>query len=371
MKSVPPKTILISSIRLIGDVILTTPLISLFREAYPGAAIDVLVADGTGGFLRKDPRVRNVLTAPSKQIKAGQTGDNGFGLLRSIFRRYDLAVTLNASDRGALAVVCAGRRERIGFYEESGFLKNFWKKLLLSKALFYDTSGHVVLHCRQVAESLGITAKRLEVAVYWDDQDRAVVADRLAGREPGSPYVVIHPFARWEYKYWDLDSFVRLSDRLAEEHALVPVWTASPDPRELELLQTYSARCAVPPLCVPGSLTLNQMACLISGAALYVGLDTAVTHIAASTGVPMVALYGPTPAYRWFPWNNSAPAGQLQGIPRGRLRNGSIVVLQESCAHPDCIRPRCQDPCMMRIGMEEVCREAAALLKGEGGGRDV
>ena len=64
------KTILICSIRLIGDVILTTPLIGMLKNAFPDAAIDMLVASGTGSFLEQDPRIRTVLTVNSKQVQA-------------------------------------------------------------------------------------------------------------------------------------------------------------------------------------------------------------------------------------------------------------------------------------------------------------
>lgn len=366
MSNKPPASILISSIRLIGDVILTTPLISLLHKAFPDAAIDLLVADGTGDFLRKDPRVRNVLTAQSKQVAPGSKNRSSLGLLYSIFRRYDLAITMNASDRGALAVACAGRLHRIGFYENSGFLKNFWKKLLLSKVLYYDTSSHVVQHCRQIAESLGLQVNRLEVSIYWDDKDRDAVENKLQSLPPSAPYVVMHPFARWEYKYWDMDSFAQLNDRIAAAYNVVPVWTSSPDPKECELLENCAEKCHVPPLLLPGSLTLNQMACLISGAELYIGLDTAITHIAASTDVPVVALYGPTPHYRWFPWNNSGALDQLQNMPRGDQRNGSIIMIQETCESTDCIRPDCSNPCMARIKMQDVYAAAAILLEEKG-----
>src|SRR4029079_930044 len=55
-----------------------------------------------------------------------------------------------------------------------------------------------------------------------------------------------------------------------------------------------------------GELTLGGVAYVISGAAVYVGPDTAVTHAAAALGVPTVALFGPTNPVKWGPW----PAAQ-------------------------------------------------------------
>jgi heptosyltransferase-3 len=159
-----------------------------------------------------------------------------------------------------------------------------------------------------------------------------------------------------------MDAVVRLSDMIASQHELIPVWTSSPDPTECAGLHKYSAKCTIKPKVIPGDFSLNQMACLMEGAALYIGLDTAVTHIAASTGVPLVALYGPTETHRWFPWNNSGTLDQLQKCPRGRHRNGNTILIQNECRHPHCIRPECTNRCMQRISVEDVFTAAETLL---------
>ena len=83
-----PNTILIVNIRLIGDVILTTPLIGLLKDAYPEAAIDLLVNRGTGEFLEKDPRVRKVIYSNNREISAARKRNR---YLMDIFCRYDMA----------------------------------------------------------------------------------------------------------------------------------------------------------------------------------------------------------------------------------------------------------------------------------------
>jgi len=361
-----PETILICSIRVIGDVILTTPLVGILSEAYPHAAIDLMVAAGTGPFLRQDPRVRNIIEVSSKNVGGNRSLREDIGVLGRIFKRYDLAINMNASDRGNLAVVCAGRNVRVGFYENRGVVKDGWKKLLLSHPLPYDTAGHTAHLCKLVAEALGLEVSRLEVKLYWNDDDSRVVSSRLATLPKGSGYFVIHPFARWEYKFWPMESFVRLSDEIARKYGLIPVWTAAPAPRECELLEQYASQCRYPPIRIPGEFSLNQMACLVAGSQLYLGLDTAVSHIAASTGVPMIALYGPTALNRWFPWNNSAAADQFYDCPRGTFRNGHIVVIQQECDHPGCVHERCASPCIPRISQEEVFAQAAQLLAESG-----
>lgn len=359
----PPETILIACIRLIGDVILMTPLIGILKDAFPEAAIDILVGRGTGEFLEKDPRVRRVLYSEK----------GGKGYLRDIFLGYDLAINMNASDRGNWAVLLAGRRQRVGFYLGRSFWKDFWKKYLFTHPLEFEEDIPVARFCESVARALGISMPRLTVKVFWDAADESRVVDLLRSRNCEGPFFVVHPFARWVYKYWRFDRFAAVSDAIAGHYGLQPVWTSSPAPEEKTLLADTARLCRNMPVLLGGELTLNQMTCLLSRAAFYLGLDTAVTHLAASTGVPMVALYGPTFTSRWFPWQNGGDPGQSCPETRGILRRGNIVVVQKDLDCVPCGKAGCDDsgeyesPCLAEIGIDEVLTAADLLLRTEGG----
>jgi heptosyltransferase-3 len=358
-------SILIVNIRLIGDVVLTTPLIDVLKAAYPEGRIDFLVNRGTGEFLLKDPRVGCVHYS-EKWISGDGEAHNGY--LAKIFRKYDIAICMNASDRGAIAAVAAARDKRIGFFEPHKKLGAWWRRILYSHPVLYQEDDHVVMRCAKVLEAIGLESGRLPVKIYWDEHDAGGIRSLLDAGGVHGCYFVVHPFARWRYKYWDIHHFAELSDMVAARYDCVPVWTSSPDKEEIELLKSAAACCSVPPLLIPGTCTLNQMACLIQGATLFLGLDTAISHIAASTGVPMLALYGPTEMWRWHPWNNDVPPGcYVQPTGRGTFRSGRIVALQAACGHFPCIRPNCyaqgiENPCMMAITPQDAFAEIAALL---------
>ncbi|MCM0082803.1 glycosyltransferase family 9 protein [Geomonas sp. Red32] len=359
MMTPAPKSILIVNIRLIGDVILTTPLIGLLHEAYPEAAIDLLVDRGTGEYLERDPRVRKVLYR--------EKGKRGGGYLGTIFRSYDLAINLNASDRGNLAVLLAGKRMRVGFYDGNAPGKDFWKKLLLERALLLPTETHTARTCALIAETLGISAGRLEVKVCWNADDEAKVLGLLAGRGVSGRFFVVHPFARWIYKYWRSERFAELSDAVHERYGLTPVWSCSPSPAEKEELLRLAGLCKTRPVLVEGELNLSQLTFLLSRASLYLGLDTAISHLAASVGVPMVALYGPTFTKRWFPWNNKGGIDQRWGTP-AEPGSGHCIVVQKEMPCVPCGLAGCDDtgqkesPCLIAVTLDEVL-EAVRLLE--------
>ncbi|MFA7061413.1 MAG: glycosyltransferase family 9 protein [Pedobacter sp.] len=363
-----PKKILIINIRLIGDVILTTPLIGLLKDAYPQASIDLLVNRGTGEFLEKDPRVRDVLYSDGDLSGNNRTKTTYLG---SIFRRYDLAINMNASDRGNIAALVASRRWRIGIYYGNQFWKDVWKRLFFSHPIPYPFPIHYARLCQVVAEKLGLTVTRLEAKVFWDIQDEAIVDSLLSTLAVNGDYFVIHPFARWRYKYWTPEKFAAVSDTIAERYGLQPVWTSSPASEEQQALAAAANLCHIRPALIPGELNLNQMTCLLSRSTLYVGLDTAISHLAATTGIPMVALYGPTHTDWWSPWNNDGPVAQQCPLLSGKQRTGTIIVIQKDmpcvpCGMAGCNGNGIEPPCMLEIGVPEVLDAVAELMADRG-----
>ncbi|MGA8594180.1 MAG: glycosyltransferase family 9 protein [Bryobacteraceae bacterium] len=92
--------------------------------------------------------------------------------------------------------------------------------------------------------------------------------------------VVIHPFSGGRSKNWPLPRFRELAEALP-----LPVeWTAGPE-EDLPEARRFE--------------NLFELACWIRGAALFIGNDSGVTHLAAATGVPTVGLYGESNAKTW------------------------------------------------------------------------
>ena len=46
---------------------------------------------------------------------------------------------------------------------------------------------------------------------------------------------------------------------------------------------------------------LYDLACWLSSARLYIGNDSGITHLAAASGAPVLALFGPTDPAIWAP----------------------------------------------------------------------
>src|SRR5579871_1615069 len=97
--------ILVITLRRLGDVLLTTPLIRSLKRAWPDAAIDALVFEGTQGILEGNPDLAGVIAMPARP----STGET-LALLRRLWRRYDLAISTQSGDRPTMFAWAAARR---------------------------------------------------------------------------------------------------------------------------------------------------------------------------------------------------------------------------------------------------------------------
>ena len=68
----PPRSVLIIVTRRIGDVLLATPLMRSVKQAWPDAALDVLVFEGTEGVIEAIPDIRRIAFAPNQAPSAAE-----------------------------------------------------------------------------------------------------------------------------------------------------------------------------------------------------------------------------------------------------------------------------------------------------------
>jgi heptosyltransferase III len=356
-----PAAVLVVVTRQIGDVLLTTPLIREARRLWPHAAIDVLGFEGTLGMLRGNPDVRELIAAPARLGWAG-----GLRLARRLWRRYDLALIAEASDRAHLIGAIASPR-RAGILPARGG-SNWWKRGLLEHAV--TASGDL--------GAVHVVREKLALLAPWrgatGDTPSPVIAPagealppELGSRlEPG--YVVVHTPSMWPYKQWPLTHFRRLVELLDGAGRQV-VLTRGPGDADREAVQAMQGAASAGRLVDAGVLNFNQLSQLLRGAALYIGPDTSVSHLAAACGIPVLAIFGPTNPQRWAPWPGLPPTSVVRFERRVPAQTvGHVTLLQSSLPCVPCGRAGCEDhrgsraDCLPDIRPERVAAKALELL---------
>ena len=131
---------------------------------------------------------------------------------------------------------------------------------------------------------------------------------------------------------WTIAGWKGVADYL-ERRGLRVVLTGSDDPEEIAYLKTLSAELSKTTFNAGGKLSLCQAAYLIHAAKIYVGPDTAMTHIAAAVGTPTIALYGPSNPVKWGPWpkNYSLPQNPWRRLGTQRVENVNLIQGKNAC----------------------------------------
>jgi heptosyltransferase-3 len=298
--------VLVVALRRLGDVLLTTPLIRSVKRAFPHASIDALVFAGTEGILTGNPDLAQIVTLP-QHPRFGET----LALMLRLCKRYDLALSTQTGDRPTFLAVIAGRQSAGPV--EAGGLAAAIKRFALSRCYVSDRGQHRVRDVLQLAKLIGIPVQAEIVCPAGGS--RPALA-------PAQPYAVIHAAPMFTYKRWTVDGWKKLAAALHERGLGTVVTGAATDRVYLDEVWHDSNVVRL-----DGKLGWPELSALIAAARVYIGPDTAITHLAAASGTPTVALYGPTDPRLWGPWPPGgldrpwAAAGTIQ-------RRGNVWLVQ-------------------------------------------
>ena len=315
-----PKSILVIITRRIGDVLMSTPVFRSLRHSYQNAKLDVVVYKGTEGCIAANTDIDHIIPIMEEATLREQ-----IKTVCKLFRRYDLAISILPGDRPTFYSWLAGKRS-IGLVE-NGY-KHLWKRALLDKyELFDNYETHTINMNLSLLGLLGV--KQIpEVIISWAESDEINVRQILPFNMEKKPYAVVHVYPMFTYKMWNHEGWADLICWLKSK-GLRTVLTGGNSPDELKYISLLCQSLPCGSINVAGTLSLGGVAYLLSKASVYIGLDTAVTHMAAALGTPTIALYGPTNPVKWGPMPKEVSfSGKSPYERKGSQIMGNVFLLQ-------------------------------------------
>jgi heptosyltransferase III len=355
-----PSTILVISLRFMGDVLRTTPLVRSLRAAYSRATIDALVFAGTEGMLEGNPDLRQTITVEPHAPRAVQVA-----LWRRLWRQYDLAVIAETADRPHIYGWLAAKR-RVGLLPPE-WDKRWWKRLSVERGVMHPSDRDRPQSYEMVARTLGIAWQPGIVAPAAGTLAQAWT-DVLGFDAERERYVVLHLAPRFRYKRWHNAGWHELIAWLSGEGLRVVI-TGGPGEDERKYVRQVLAGVKAQVIDVCGKLRIAQTADLLRPAALFVGPDTATAHLAAACGTPTVALFGPTDPRLWGPLPDGGLERAYEKVVAIQLR-GNVSLLQEPtlpcvpCQKEGCERHReSRSDCLDRMSAARVIEAARNALR--------
>jgi lipopolysaccharide heptosyltransferase II len=319
--------ILLVRLRQIGDVVFTTPAIHALRQRFPDAHLSYLVEPAAAPIVSGNPHLNRVIVAPRAPGVRGLLDDLALGR-RLRAERYDLAIDFHGGPRASLLTWLSGAPERLG-YAVAGRAWMYTRRIARPRAL---RPRHSVENQWDLLEPLGVAPPdrtAFPVAMAADATADAAVAGRLAraGVAAGDRLVVIHVSAGNPFRRWPAAHFVELAGSLAaadpRRRILITSGPSEHDAagRVIAAAQARLGGGRRDQVLSCGEFSLAELRGLLDRASLYIGGDSGPLHVAATTGVPIVGLYGPTLPIRSAPWRagrwitESVDAGDLPCRP--------------------------------------------------------
>lgn len=297
------KRVLVIKLRHHGDVLLSTPVFSVLRQAMPSCDIDALIYRDTRPMLEGHPAITQIHTIDrdwKHQSVTSRLVAEGRLLSDLRKRRYDLVIHLSIHPRGAWLTrflrpqrAVAPHRFREG---------RFWKG---SFTHFYPAQSHPQRH---TVESNLDALRALNYPVppatplHLNPGEQAETrVSALLAEHKVEDFVHIHPTSRWLFKCWTIEKMARFADTLIGRGYPI-VLTAAPASREMDWMAALRSTMQKTAIDFSGRLSLKELAALTARARLFVGVDSAPMHIAAAMGTPTVVLFGPSGDQEWGPW---------------------------------------------------------------------
>ena len=259
-----------------GDCILTTPALSILKQAAPDAQIAVVVEDRFRALFEGNPDVNETL-------------DPGWRAVRKW--RADLCLNLHGGGSSARITALSGARFRAGF---AHFRHQWIYNVRIPRAqeiLGVDRKVHTAEHLASAIFHLGAPFTEISRARLFAE----------APHPPGPPYAVIHPMASAGDKTWPAKRFAEAAQYLGKSWELEPVFVGGPN-EDLSVFQSWRTVAGAP---------LATVKSLIAGASLFLGNDSGPAHMAAAFGIPVVVIFGSSDPRVWAPWRT--PAEVLTG----------------------------------------------------------
>ena len=263
-----------------GDVIHNLPVVSDIVARFPDAKIDWVVEENFADIPALHPGVRTVIPVAwrrwRKSLFSSKTWIEIAAFKRALSaENYDYIIDTQGLVKSAIITQLA-HGQRCGF--DAASARERWSALVYQQKYAVPTAQHAVKRNRAlVAQVLRVeTSGRLN---YGLNVSHAMQA--------GASSAVLLTATSRDDKLWPETDWTALGQHLAKQglQCLLPGGNVLELARATRLAQSIPNAIALP------AQGLSALAKTISSAAVVVGVDTGLVHLAAALGRPTLAIY--------------------------------------------------------------------------------
>jgi len=290
--------ILIVRVSSLGDVVHNMPMVADIRRRFPDAQIDWVVEEAYTELVRLNDQVRAIIPIALRRWRKSLHSAKTWAEMRNFYQSlrreaYDVVFDTQGLFKTSAVMRMArlqANGKRVGLAnatEGSGYEA-------ISR-IFHTMSVPVGLHTHAVQRARLVAAEALNYTIDApaDFHMRPPQCEEPPAWLPAEPYAVFFHGTARAAKQWPAARWIEVGHRLAARGlpVLLP-WGSEAEHRTAQRLAAQLPNARVLP-----RLPLMEAVLLAQRAALAIGVDTGLTHIAAAFSRPTIELYCDSP--RW------------------------------------------------------------------------
>lgn len=280
----------------IGDLVMASKSIRAIRNGYPDSEIHLLTNSDAVSIARNYKDIDHIWEFPIRRLRKNLACIIDVLRLILSLRKMQFVLAINlfevSSFNGAMKMgallLSIGARRRVG-HDNKGF------GLFLTDRVRPDAfyNRHRVDAMVDVARVGGGISDNGDIEVFWDTQYEGKWSNLFEEKKryPGKIVVGINPGGDWKCKRWNPEYFAAVADRLAEMFDARIILLGGLGEEAVAQSIQNAMKSKVTNLA--GKLDLNELVYIISRFDLFLTNDSGPMHMAAATGTPLVALFGP------------------------------------------------------------------------------
>ena len=290
------RKILIIQYKPFGDILLNTGYLPALRKKFPQAQIDYLIQKPYVTLLEDNPYLDNLLIMQKKKEGSLAYFKERLRIIHLVRKtKYDLVIDQLRSTGSAQITLFSGAPYKLGWrLKRWNWVYNY--PVNRDNLRYYSRLKFDVL------QPLGIQEEAHNIYYKIKKESYAYIDHWLQAQNlRGEKLVVISPGTPVKRKQWSLEHYARVGDMILTQQGfkLIFLW----GPGEEKDVVPIVARMKRKPLVAPPT-TFNQAGALLKRAAIYIGNDGGINHLAVAMETPSITIFGPfTNPKKWTAWH--------------------------------------------------------------------
>lgn len=283
------RKILLTRMKFIGDVVLTTPIIRTLRETYPDAYIAYLGDAKAVSLLEQNPYLNEIIAFDFSRKSLFYS----LKMFLTLYaKKFDVVIDLFSNPRSAVLSFSTMAKVRVGGDARGR------RRLYTHRVRDNGKEKTAIEYHYQSLEMIGITPLHYATQIFLTDEEKKEAGRLLQslGVDPSRKIVALHPGGTWPAKLWQKEKFAELARALAEKNIAVILTGGSADIPIVDDVRLQSGALFL------GSVPLRMLAAVYALCGAVVSNDCGAMHIAVAVGTPTVGIFGPGQDRIWFPY---------------------------------------------------------------------